>query len=100
NNNPITIVNTIFASNTSNSGFDNIEISTPTFSHSYLQGQRPSGTGNIDGTTVTDPLFTDVANNDYTLQSSSPLIDKGDNTVVDFDSDLAGEDRKVDFLET
>lgn len=34
-----------------------------------------------NGSSTTDPLFTDFANNDYTLQSSSPLIDAGDSSL-------------------
>lgn len=34
-----------------------------------------------NGSSTTDPLFTDFANNDYTLQSSSTLIDAGDSSL-------------------
>lgn len=33
-------------------------------------------------TITRDPLFTDAANNDYTLQNNSPLIDAGDNAAA------------------
>ncbi|MCO6478202.1 MAG: hypothetical protein J5I94_16345, partial [Phaeodactylibacter sp.] len=43
--------------------------------YSIVQGGF-SGTGNLD----TDPLFTDAANGDFTLQTCSPAIDAGINT--------------------
>lgn len=44
----------------------------------------------------TDPLFTDLANGDYTLQSTSPAIDTGDNSAVTATTDLAGNTRITD----
>jgi hypothetical protein len=47
--------------------------------------------GNID----VDPLFTDVANRDYTLQLGSPAIDVGDILYAPID-DFEGNPRPVD----
>lgn len=53
---------------------------------------------NISSTTNTsnnNPLFTDAANDDYTLQPSSPAINGGDNTKIPagITTDLAGNTR-------
>jgi parallel beta-helix repeat protein len=50
------------------------------------------GTNNIL-LTSTDPGFTDAANNDYTLLSTSNLVDAGDNTKAQGMHDLAGNAR-------
>ncbi|PQJ79695.1 T9SS type A sorting domain-containing protein [Polaribacter porphyrae] len=50
------------------------------------------GGNNLD----TNPLFTDLANGDFTLQSTSPAIDTGDNTAVTETTDLAGNTRITD----
>lgn len=44
-------------------------------------------------TTNTNPLFTDLANGDYTLQSGSPAVDTGNNTFVTTSVDLLGHTR-------
>lgn len=46
-------------------------------------------------TNNSNPLFTDVANNDFTLQSGSPAIDAGDNTKIPsgITTDLLGNRR-------
>ena len=49
------------------------------------------GGGNID----TDPLFTNEGSLDFTLQSTSPCIDTGDNSYVVGDEDLAGNPSTV-----
>ena len=49
-----------------------------------------SGSNNLDS----DPLFTDAANGDYTLQSTSPAIDIGNNSANTQTLDLAGVTRK------
>ncbi|MCO5230796.1 MAG: right-handed parallel beta-helix repeat-containing protein [Chitinophagales bacterium] len=58
------------------------------------------GTGNID----TDPLFVDAAQNNYTLQESSPAINLGDNTLyqneggnLQNDKDLAIQSRVYNY---
>jgi hypothetical protein len=50
---------------------------------------------NLTNTSNSDPLFTDSANGDYTLQSGSPAIDAGDNSKIPVGvvTDLAGNTR-------
>ncbi|WP_083629615.1 ELWxxDGT repeat protein [Tenacibaculum agarivorans] len=64
--------------------------------YSYLKGENPSGTGNIDGTTVTDVLFKDIAAEDFSLQGSSPLIDAGNNSATTVAIGLGGKVRIID----
>ncbi|WP_298767444.1 T9SS type A sorting domain-containing protein [uncultured Polaribacter sp.] len=40
-----------------------------------------------------NPLFTDVVNNDFTLQANSPAIDAGDNNLSTATTDLLGNSR-------
>ncbi|MFD1629850.1 beta strand repeat-containing protein [Pseudopedobacter beijingensis] len=51
---------------------------TPVISYSLVQGSTDTNNGNIAGST--DPQFVNAANGDYSLKSTSPLINKGDNT--------------------
>lgn len=47
-----------------------------------------------NNTSTADPLFTDAANNDFTLQSTSPAIDAGTQTgITPYALDLAGNPR-------
>jgi hypothetical protein len=52
------------------------------------------GEGNVNA----DPLFTNAAAGDLTLQPGSPCIDRGDSTAVaqEFFADLGGDQRGVD----
>ncbi len=45
-----------------------------------------------------DPLFNDIANNDFTIKPGSPCIDAGSNIFADFSTDFAGNVRIVDGL--
>lgn len=57
------------------------------YSHSYniyYNSSGPSGTGTL----TSNPLFTDVTNNIYTLQASSPAINTGTN--LGYIEDIAG----------
>ena len=46
------------------------------------------GTNSMSGTNSTsDPLFVDVANDDYSLQNGSPAIDAGSSTYAPDDID-------------
>ncbi len=49
----------------------------------------------LTNTSNTDPLFTDAANNDFTLQSTSPAVDAGDNSKIPagITTDLVGNAR-------
>ena len=44
-------------------------------------------------TIILDPLFTDTANGDFTLMSTSPAINAGDNTFVNLTTDLLNNSR-------
>ena len=50
------------------------------------------------GVLVTDPLFAEPANGDYSLKRGSPAIDAGDSSAVppDVTTDLLGNPRRVD----
>ncbi|RYY55015.1 MAG: T9SS type A sorting domain-containing protein, partial [Chitinophagaceae bacterium] len=68
------------------------------YQNSLVQNNSLTGNGNIPGNV--DPLFNDVTNNDFSLQATSPLIDKGNNSlypVLGQDSysgaDLSGNSR-------
>ncbi len=91
----ITLINSVVdGSHTTN--FNTTGTGSLVSTYSYLKGENPSGTGNIDGTTITDVLFKDVANNDYTLQGSSLLIDKGNNSDNTAAKGLGGKERIID----
>ncbi len=51
----------------------------------------------INGNFFGDPLFVDIANEEYQLRTTSPSIDAGDNTVPDIPAlDIIGNTRFVD----
>jgi predicted outer membrane repeat protein len=62
-----------------------------TVNYSDVQGGQP-GPGNIDA----DPLFTDAAQLDFTLQKGSPCVDQGDPGLLISGRDLAGSPRQLD----
>ena len=64
-----------------------------TVSYSDVQGGW-LGEGNIDA----NPLFVDAPSSDYHLSVDSPCIDVGDNSVVDYDTDLDGNPRIVNYV--
>ncbi|QTE22997.1 FG-GAP-like repeat-containing protein [Polaribacter cellanae] len=92
----ITLTNSIIAGNhviTNNPNTELIDSGSFTVNYSYLKGENPTGTNNINGTTLTDPLFVNVANNDFSLKATSPLVDVGNNTANTQTKDLAGNSR-------
>ncbi|MFT7898778.1 PKD domain-containing protein [Tenacibaculum ascidiaceicola] len=95
NGKDVTIVNSLFTENICGGTSCNAEINgaITNITYSYVKGKNPSGTGNIDGTTITDPLFVDAANNDYGLQNSSPLLNAGNNAANSEAKDLGNNAR-------
>jgi hypothetical protein len=99
---------------TASSSIVNNNSATTTISFSLVQGQNPSGDGNLDGTdSGNDPLFVtsvDPSNapttaGDLSLQNSSPVLNNGSNIVFDsgqtpdlssVNTDLAGNPRVFD----
>ena len=66
--------------------------------NSLIQGLSTIINGNIDGST--NPLFVNPSSGDYKLQTTSPVIDKGNSIlysanggILDADKDLAGNTR-------
>lgn len=91
---PLRIYNSIISGNTS--GVSLYSSSSLEPFHSLIQGfTTDDANGNIDGSA--DPLFTDAASGDYTLQAGSPAINNGSNDLFpDLDAgttDLASNPR-------
>ncbi|AUC83473.1 choice-of-anchor Q domain-containing protein [Lacinutrix sp. Bg11-31] len=90
------ISNSIFWNNTRNASILD-EYGTSTFyGAGYTNVDNTIGQGNLN-TITADPLFTNSALSDYTLQGNSPAADAGDNTKVENDivTDLAGNRRII-----
>ncbi len=67
---------------------------TPVYNYSLVQGVTNTSNNNIAGTT--DPLFINTASSDYRLQSTSPLINKGNNNYpLSANLDLDGNPRII-----
>lgn len=97
----LNITNSIVWDNDDGDGIDD-EISsdgsiTGNFTHSLIKGFDLTASNGLDGTNpANDPLFIDPATNDFTLQTTSPVIDLGDNSVVTEPTDLNGNTRVLD----
>ena len=97
----LNITNSIVWDNDDGDGIDD-EISsdgsiTGNFNHSLIKGFDLTASNGLDGTNpANDPLFTNPATNDFTVQTASPVIDLGDNSVVTEPNDLNGNTRIVD----
>jgi hypothetical protein len=102
------INNAIIWDNNGNNEVYNYDNSTPTFSYSIVKNSGGSlawngiygtdGGNNLD----IDPLFTDAANGDFTLQAASPAINLGDDaawTATGLTIDLAGNARPVGIVD-
>ena len=86
------ITNTVIWGNTATTqagGLLNGNSARPKISFCNIQDQVYSGTGNISQ----DPLFSDPANGNFTLQNLSPCINAGDNDANPTVADLAGNPR-------
>jgi len=79
--------NTIIYGNGSITPFS-VTSTAASVSNSIIEGGQLSGTNS-------DPLFTDTVSNDFTLQSTSPAINAGNNSYIpaSITLDLAGNDR-------
>ncbi|WP_458628942.1 T9SS type A sorting domain-containing protein [Winogradskyella sp. PC D3.3] len=98
-----TVNNCIFWGNTSAGGLDAVAITdlhespvigSITVNNSIdLYDFTDSVITSKSNTVTTDPLFTDAANSDFTLTTSSPAINTGDNTYVSTPTDLLGNQR-------
>lgn len=90
--------------------YNNSPSSTPQYYNSLVKDATTTANGNIDG--ATDPLFlyapaatlAPFTNGNYSLQSSSPLLNSGSNTAyttaggtLETDLDLAGNSRVYDL---
>ncbi|MDH7447415.1 ELWxxDGT repeat protein [Aquimarina sp. 2201CG14-23] len=91
----ITLTNSILEG-THTLNFNTTGTGSLTANYSYLKGENPTGTGNIDGTSITDVSFKDVANKEYTLLRNSPLVDKGNNSTNTETKGLGGNERIID----
>ena len=97
----VNITNSVLHENiasNSNNNINNAGSSTNSINYSYLQNENPIGTGNIDGTSVTSPMFTNSENDDYSILSGSPLVNAGNNTIANEPLDLAGNPRIFDGI--
>lgn len=94
------IRNALFFGNTGSKFISTENTSTVKFTNSLVQGSGGSqawdtefginGDNNIDA----DPLFTNTANREFTLQAGSPAINAGNNTfVTGITEDIAGNNR-------
>ncbi len=98
------IKNSIIALNTAptfpqeNLGNFNPNNSNPNFLyfHNYIQDTHYAGPGNIDDRAGTfNPLFVDVANGDFNLQDTSPLVNVGTDNRGGIDVDVNGNPRTI-----
>lgn len=76
----------IYGNNSSSSVFKDVFSLNAEINYSNIGGSGWPGTGNINA----DPEFVDPDNNNFRLKSTSPCIDSGDNSVIDFPTDLDG----------
>ncbi len=91
----INIVNSILWNNSPDEL--DLGIATTNISYSLIEGYDNSTNDGLDGTNPANaPQFSDAANKDYTLQPTSPVIDKGDNAANTEPLDLAGNTRITD----
>ncbi|WP_046759261.1 InlB B-repeat-containing protein [Kordia jejudonensis] len=97
--------NTIIWNNTLSNGNEQVSVNrfgtqTAPNSVTVANSLAPDGFANwsnISNITMTDPMFTDIAMENYTLQMGSPAIDTGDNALLpaSFTDDLNGNTRIV-----
>ena len=95
NTGPITLrIGNSILWNNDDDGIDDIfqDLGTPItqeFSYSLIEGVDLSATNGLDGTNpANDPLYTNPAGNDFTLQNTSPVLDRGANFITNQVVDL------------
>jgi hypothetical protein len=88
--NTSTLSNSIVWGNVANGLSNDIQNTNGTREYSIWSGA--SGQGNLNS----DPLFVNPSNGNYHLQSNSPAIDSGNNSIVNYALDLDGNARIVD----
>ena len=106
----LTINNSIFYHNVGTNGVTRRSINQ---GHTYFPGTSDinntidednfsifNSINHLNNVSDSDPLFNDVANNDFTLQSGSPAINSGDNTKIPSGIliDLSGNQRIVNNI--
>ncbi len=103
NTGPITLrIGNSILWNNDDDGIDDIfqDLGTPItqeFSYSLIEGVDLSATNGLDGTNpANDPLYTNPAGNDFTLQNTSPVLDRGANFITNQVVDLNGAQRIQD----
>ncbi len=94
NSGTVNLYNTIIAQNTASSYGNDVYRSSGSYAYNTLS----SFTGWTESENCltydsSQPLFTDAAGGDYTLAANSQAIDKGNNTYVTTETDLAGNPR-------
>ncbi|MGB0981338.1 MAG: LamG-like jellyroll fold domain-containing protein [Winogradskyella sp.] len=99
-----TIANSIFWNNTVSSsqatnnrsvtnGLSNIQSQIDVYNSIDESNFNYAGINSTTATSNANPIFTNIANNDFTLHQNSPAIDTGNNSYVNTPTDLAGNQR-------
>lgn len=112
---PVTLSHCVIWNNRDQSGTGtsrasafNTTLLSSNYSYCLIQGQNPTGIGNLDGTDpANDPLFVLPVNpnaapttgGDFRLQEGSPALDAGDDSKNNTTTDLAGNPRKVGIID-
>ena len=89
----VEVINTVFWGNTGRFYITNTSFNTANFSDSIIEGSITNA--NLTNISAENPLFTNSAMNDYSLQNCSPAINKGNNTALPstITTDLANNPR-------
>ena len=94
----LNLYNAIIAQNTASSSEDDVyRKSGSLYAYNTLSSfiNWTSGSSNNLTYKSSQPLFKDAADGDYSLAKNSQAIDKGNNSYIDTDTDLAGNPRIV-----
>ncbi|MGJ8685571.1 MAG: T9SS type B sorting domain-containing protein [Nonlabens sp.] len=93
---PSTLHNSIIWSGSNNltqSGFSG-NTSNLTVNHSLVKGENPAGTGNLNGTLITnEPIFVNPTAYDFRMQRCSPTVNAGLNSYTNSPIDLGNNPR-------